>query len=178
MFWNRKPHDSANKIAPLESIIPTSKIAEYRGRISIAPGVSYCIFAEDIDAKLRLALLNEHGSFSQYVPPTHYIVCTHILPKESNKSRLLFNLFFDLSGTKTSIQKAVIFYTCKDLADCLRNQQSRAWVIRCKSIKEYPDCVADSDIDLFWITEANILFKFYLNQFKQNASDQPPDSMD
>jgi len=170
--WNRSTEKNNNgktkKLRSFAPVIPTTRIAEYRGELRNVPGAEYHLLSESLDGFRQRTFIDLSRSQTEAHTPTHVIVCCFTLPKEPDSQRVLFDLLFDCHKYNSLEATMILFYVTDALSKSLTNQSSRSFLIRCKNLQEYPGCVTDEEVDQYWHTEGWIQYKRF-SSFVQNT---------
>ncbi len=99
--------------------------------------------------------------------PTHVFYCTVQLAKDAGRYRCLFNIYLALQPIKGDRwQDWLALRVAESLKQTLEQRRDLDFLIRCKSEREYPWCLAHNALDLFWLMECGAYYRFYLRKLE------------
>lgn len=158
------------KADPFGTVFNTPWTIEYSGTVPAlaAIGVRHRLVCSEVTPDAARALLEQgFQSLGTGRLPTHAIFCTTALHTDNYQSRLLFNLFIDLSTVSSAPWRTwIAIEVCKGLKKRLLTCKERALLIRCRTQREFDWCMPDMDLDLIWLDDGNLFFRRALAEYE------------
>lgn len=167
-FWSRGKREKP-KPDSFRTILGTPWTIEYSGALPAlsAYGIHHRLFCAEINDKAATALLEQGFRPINSGIPNYSIKCLFTMAGDQAKPRALFDIYLSLETIPSpNWRQWIAVEVCKSLKKRLTQCQEKSLLIRCRSLKEYPFCMDDTDLDMAWLDDGNRYLRSALAEYE------------